>query len=126
MRWIITASQYPPRVTNVPTTVAAHLPPTPLSPLSPLPPPCPPPLRAAIPVQSLCVCERVVTPGSMFLLVLPACFSFFLSLAGQGPGTTSHRLLASTPMGLVIQAYSFSPPLFRTNAKDTDRDISWA
>ena len=52
----------------------------------------------------------------MFLLVLPACFSFFLSPAGQGPGTTSHRLLASTPMGLVIQAYSLSPPLLRAFA----------
>ena len=76
MRWIITASQYPPRVTNVPMTAATHLPPSPLSPLPPpLPHPClPPPLRAAIPVQSLCVCERVVTPGSMFRLVPPCLF----------------------------------------------------
>ena len=77
--------------------------------------PPPPPLRAAFPVQSLCVCERVVTPGSMFRLVPPTCF--FLSPAGQGPGTTSHWLLASTPMGSVIQAYSLSPPLLRAIAR---------
>ena len=46
MRWIITASQYPPRVTNVPTIVAAHAPPSHPSvpsvpPATPLSPPAP-------------------------------------------------------------------------------------
>jgi hypothetical protein len=85
MRWIITASQYPPRVTNVPTTVAAHLPPTPLSPLSPLPPPCPP--RSEQPSQfSHCVCvSGWLHPAPCFfwssLPVFP--FSCLLQARGQ-------------------------------------------
>ena len=54
-------------------------------------------------------------PAPCFFLFPPVCL--FLSPAGQGPGTTSHRLLASTPMGLVIQAYSLSPPFLRAMAR---------
>ena len=81
MRWIITASQYPPRVTNVPMSAAAHLSPTPLSPLpTPLPlpplPPPPPSPRSEQPSQfSHCVCvSGWLHPAPCFFLFPPCLF----------------------------------------------------